>query len=264
MKWRPWPPLISRKYEVKLIVRRLEGCDLTRDCADKGGCEVRKLTVEIRWKGPKLTLSSLRRTAVARNFTKEVEVHDVNHDGVIEWDDEFQSLCNFSTYEDNVFHPWEIAFTVFNGLNQRPKNKVPVVGMASLNLAEYASAADQKDFELNIPLSLPGAAAEQFPSLCISVSLVELRAAQESVESVQRSIVPMPSPSQSGESASTEKDELSAIKAGLRKVKILTEYVSTRKASPRVGWFFLLFQGTFHLTLLILCHISFSQWNLGA
>lgn len=32
------------------------------------------------------------------------------------------------------------------------------------------------------------------------------------------------------EAASTEKDELSAIKAGLRKVKIFTEYVSTRRA----------------------------------
>ncbi|RVW72557.1 hypothetical protein CK203_060068 [Vitis vinifera] len=25
MRWRPWPPLIPRKYEVKLVVRRMEG-----------------------------------------------------------------------------------------------------------------------------------------------------------------------------------------------------------------------------------------------
>lgn len=42
--------------------------------------------------------------------------------------------------------------------------------------------------------------------------------------------MPVPSPPPSGEAVSTEKDELSAIKAGLRKVKIFTEYVSARRA----------------------------------
>ncbi|KAF7804216.1 uncharacterized protein G2W53_043327 [Senna tora] len=228
MRWRPWPPLVSRKYEVRLVVRRLEGCDLLRECAEKGSGEPR-LTVEIKWKGPKFTLSSLRR-AVPRNFTKEVEVGSDVQNGVVGWEEEFHSLCTLSAYKDNVFHPWEIAFTVFNGLSQRPKNKVPVFGTASLNLAEFASAADQKDFDLNIPLTLSGGSADPYPSLCISVSLLELRAAQESMELFQRSIVPVSSPSHTGETVLTEKDELSAIKAGLRKVKILTEYVSTRKA----------------------------------
>lgn len=63
----------------------------------------------------------------------------------------------------------------------------------------------------------------------ISISLVEISAARESMN--QRSVVPVPSPpAQSGETILAEKDELSAIKAGLRKVKILTEYVSSRKA----------------------------------
>lgn len=42
--------------------------------------------------------------------------------------------------------------------------------------------------------------------------------------------MPLPSSPRSGETSATEKDELSAIKAGLRKVKIFTEYVSTRRA----------------------------------
>lgn len=67
--------------------------------------------------------------------------------------------------------------------------------------------------------------------LQISISLVELRAAQESTEQVHKSIVPVPStPTQSGETSTlAEKDELSTIKAGLRKVKILTEFVSAKK-----------------------------------
>lgn len=228
MRWRPWPPLVSKKYEVRLVVRRLEGWDLVRVGVPETE-KAERLTVEIRWKGPKLALSSLRRT-VKRNFTKEVE--GVGQDGVVSWEDEeFLSLCTLSAYKENVFHPWEIGFTVFtNGFNQGPKNKVPVVGTALLNLAEYASASDQKEFELSIPLTLSFGMAEPRPMLCISLNLLELRAAQEVTEPVQGAIVPVQSPLPAGESISTEKDELSAIKAGLRKVKIFTGYVSARRA----------------------------------
>ncbi|MBA0607922.1 hypothetical protein Godav_020185 [Gossypium davidsonii] len=224
IRWRPWPPLVSKKYEVKLMVRRLEGWDLKREGEEKP----EKLAVEIRWKGPKASLGSLRRT-VKRNFTKEVD-GGVGQNGVIIWDEEFQTLCSLSAYKDNVFHPWEIAFSVLNGLNQGPKNKATVVGTASLNLAEYASVAEHKEFEIKIPLTLSTGAAEPSPQLCISLSLLELRTTQETSEPEQRAVVPIASPLQSGESVTMEKDELSAIKAGLRKVKIFTEYVSTRRA----------------------------------
>ncbi|PON42086.1 EEIG1/EHBP1 N-terminal domain containing protein [Parasponia andersonii] len=228
MRWRPWPPLVTKKYEVRLVVRRLEGCDLVREGA-AGGMELGKLTVEIRWKGPKMALSSLRRPAVKRNFTREVDASLVQN-GVVDWDEEFQSHCSFSAYKDNVFHPWEIAFTVFNGLNQGPKNKIPIIGTALVNLAEFVSAAEQKELELNIPLTPCAGSADPCPTLCLSLSLLELRTAQETAEPVERSVVPASSPPQSVEAVSTEKDELSALKAGLRKVKIFTGYVSSRKA----------------------------------
>ncbi|AES60550.1 putative EEIG1/EHBP1 domain-containing protein [Medicago truncatula] len=220
MKWRPWPPPISRKFEVKLLIKTLSGgFDLSPE---------NTFAVEIRWKGPKLALSSLRRNAVVRNFTGEAHTKGDEHDVVL-WDEEFCSFVNLSANKENGFHPWEIAFTVFNGLNQRPKNKIPVVGTGSLNLAEYASVVDQKDFDLSIPLTIPGGASvDPSLSLTISISLVELRVAQENSELGHKSIVPVASPlNQSGES---EKDEVSTIKAGLRKVKILTEFVSTRKS----------------------------------
>ncbi|KAE8726634.1 pentatricopeptide repeat-containing family protein [Hibiscus syriacus] len=223
MRWRPWPPLVSKKYEVKLIVKSLEGWDLKGEGEEK----LDKLTVEIRWKGPKASLGSLRRT-VKRNFTKEVE--GICQNGVVVWDEEFQSLCSLSAYKENVFHPWEIVFSVLNGLNQGPKNKVTVVGTAFLNLAEYASAAEDKEFELKVPLTLLLGVAKPGPQLCISLSLLELRSAQETTEPEQRAVVPIALPFQSGESVTMEKDELSAIKAGLRKVKFFTEYVSTRRA----------------------------------
>ena len=57
--------------------------------------------------------------------------------------------------------------SLLQGLNQRTKGKVPVVGTAVLNIAEFASLADQKDFDLSIPLTIPGGSAEPSPSLCV-------------------------------------------------------------------------------------------------
>lgn len=109
MKWRPWPPLLSKKYEVILIVRKLVACDLLRQSSSR-------LTVEIKWKGPKSALGSLRRN-IERNFTTESEVvidQDDSATSVVIWDEEFQNVCNLNAYKHNLFHPWEIAFTIFH------------------------------------------------------------------------------------------------------------------------------------------------------
>ncbi|KAL3830170.1 hypothetical protein ACJIZ3_018972 [Penstemon smallii] len=230
MRWRPWPPLISKKYDVKLTVLRLEGGDSMFEGAEKdnGG-----LAVEIRWKGPKISLGSFRRT-VKKNCTREEilkRLDEAKRGVLVEWDEEFQSVCTLSGYKDNVFHPWEINFTVLHGLNQGAKNKIFVVGSAGLNLAEYASKIEDQVIEVKIPLTISSIPVESRPLLCISLCLVELRAALESPDVTQSPVVPLPSPSASGEtSSSSEKDEVSALKAGLRKVKIFTEYVSIRRA----------------------------------
>ncbi|KAL3825663.1 hypothetical protein ACJIZ3_021692 [Penstemon smallii] len=222
MRWRPWPPLISRKYEVNLKVQRLEGCDWVDEGADNsnGG-----LAVEIRWKGPKISF----RRSVKRNCTREEKIDGQNGGVLVEWDEEFQSVCSLSGYKDNVFHYWEINFTVLHGLNQGVKNKISVVGSTLLNLAEYASKIEGEVIEIKIPLTISSIPIERRPLLCISLGLVELRAAQESMEVVQSPIIPLSPPPASLET-STEKDEVSALKAGLRKVKIFTEYVSIKRA----------------------------------
>lgn len=109
MKWRPWPPLVSRKYEVRLIVKRLLSYDQQLRESDA------RLMVEIKWKGNnKSTL--LRRSSVAKNFTKDAAVViDDSGATIVNWDEEFQNVCNLNAYKDNnVFHPWEIAFSLVN------------------------------------------------------------------------------------------------------------------------------------------------------
>ncbi|XP_059628522.1 uncharacterized protein LOC132271220 isoform X2 [Cornus florida] len=229
MKWRPWPPLSSKKFETKISIRRLEGLRVSSEAvAEKRVVfeEFSRLSVEIKWKGSKgKALRSLRRS-VKRNFTKEEGFQDHG----VEWNEEFSSVCSFSEYKEGVFHPWEVAFTVFNGSNQGPKNKLPVVASASLNLSDFASTAEGKELEISIPLTVLGASVECSPSLFISLSLLELRTAQEPLEIVQRSVASVPVSPSSGEALSSERDERSALKAGLRKVKLFTGYVSAQRA----------------------------------
>lgn len=148
----------------------------------------------------------------------------------MEWEEEFKSLCGLTIHRDNAFHPWEISFAVFfHGWNQGLKNKAPIVGVASLNLAEFASTSKGKEIEASVPLSLPGVSTESHPAIYLALSLLELRTSQESLVAVPRSIVPVCVSPPSEDNLPSEKDELSALKSGLRKVKILTEFVSTRK-----------------------------------
>ncbi|BAT86404.1 uncharacterized protein HKW66_Vig0059300 [Vigna angularis] len=222
-KWWPWPPPVSKKFIVRLIVRRLQGCDLLPDAAREGS----RLVVEIRWKGSKMTLGSLRRNSVARNSTKEAVVDGATAT-VVDWDEEFETSCNLNGHKDNFFKPWEIAFTLFNVSDRKSKSKA-AVGTKLLNIAEFAASTDQKDFDLNIPLTLTGGSAESSPLLCISISLTEQGVSRESLESIQRSTVPVSLRSaKSRETTLAEKSELSTI--GCMKVNFLTELVSSKKA----------------------------------
>lgn len=207
---------MSKKFEVRLVIRRIEGLEVV-------GEGERVLMAEVRWKGPKLALGALRRT-VKRNCTREEEIK--RGDRSVEWNEEFESLCSLTFHKDNSFHPWEIEIRVFNGLKQGSKNKASIIGMASLNLGEFAFIAEE-EMAINLPLLLPGVNTGSQPSLNLTLSLLELRTSQELAETVQRSVASL-SPS-SGDALPSEKDEISAFKAGLRKVKIFKDFVSTRK-----------------------------------
>ncbi|KAJ6819215.1 uncharacterized protein M6B38_403395 [Iris pallida] len=222
MRWRPWPPLLSRKFGVRVLLKKVDGLD----AGDGVGGEGRVLVAEVRWKGPKLALGSLRRT-VKRNCTREEEVKPGL--GSVEWNEEFGSACTLTFHKDDAFHPWEVEIRVFNGLKHGPKNKASVIGMALLNLAEFASTAEE--IEINLPLLLPGYNAESHPSLTMALSLLELRTSQDSSDTVQRSMMTACLSPPSGD-APSEKDEFSALKAGLRKVKILMSTKKTKKSCP--------------------------------
>ncbi|XP_074577659.1 uncharacterized protein LOC141834110 [Curcuma longa] len=206
MRWRA----LSRKFQVKLVVRRVEGVG----AEDEASTARKKVSLEVRWKGPKLALSSLRRTA-KKNRTREEQVGD---GGVVEWNEEFETVCTLAAHRENAFHPWEVFFTVFNGASQGPKTKESMLGVASLNISELTSA--EQEIELYLPLLLPGA-TESNLSLHLALSMLELRSSQDSSDA-QNPLVGTSSP-RSGDGIPPEKEE-SALK------KIFTEIVSTWKS----------------------------------
>ncbi|KAG5239506.1 Origin recognition complex [Salix suchowensis] len=196
MRWPPWPPLSSRKFDAKVIIHKLQGLnwvqDGEQDNDESGFCG----------------------------------------DGVFEWNEEFNSVCNLSGNKDGVFLPWEIVFAVFIGFKQGPRNKALLVGTATLNLAEYASIAKEREAKIDVPLTVHNGTVEAAPSLHLSIKLMELITIQEPPRAVQRVIETAPPTSPSPSSSSLEtlsprRDELSVIKAGLRKVK---SFQVTKKA----------------------------------
>ncbi|KAI7747609.1 hypothetical protein M8C21_024604 [Ambrosia artemisiifolia] len=202
MKWRPWPPPSSKKHQVKIIIHHLQGSQ-----------NLSNLAVEVVWKGsnkPNNPLSFKRRS-VRRNVTKEGCLKD---DGVVEWNEEFVSVCSLFGLKDGGFHQWDVSFIVFQGSNEEPKKRYCAVATGSLNLANYASSFERNKTDISIPLSTPSGVTESGPILSISLSLQELRNAHETAEQAQRSNIPLPL------STNNMQDEPSGIKAGLQKVKI--------------------------------------------
>uniref|UniRef100_A0ACD5X6N7 Uncharacterized protein n=1 Tax=Avena sativa TaxID=4498 RepID=A0ACD5X6N7_AVESA len=237
MRW-PRPPA-ARKFRVRLVVRRAEGLPpppLAEPETEGSPANPRVAAAEVRWKGPRASgLSSLRRS-VRRNRTREEELAPAPAPdaaaAAVAWEEEFESVVTLaaaSHREAAVFQPWELAFTVFTDMNKGPKTKPTILGTASLSLADYASAAEE-DIEIILPLSVTCGAPESVASLHLTLNMVELRALQETTDASQRSAVATPLSPSSCDSLPGGKDEVSVIRAGLRKVKILKDMVSTRRS----------------------------------
>lgn len=226
IKWRPWPPSQSKKFEAKILVRCLSGLQPI----DGGDDGMSKLTVEIKWKGSRTNgFGSLRKKSVKRVSTRE---ETLGQNGVVQWDEEFKTVCGFfgsKDKPDGVFNPWEVSFLVFNASEKRSKKRVPLSTPAILDLSEFASVEDVKELQINVPLTILFSSFNCSPSLSISLSLLDLRTTTpELSDEVQRPMFAPLSPC-FGTSLPTRKDEGSTFRSSLRKVKSLTDYVSSRR-----------------------------------
>ncbi|XP_047267273.1 uncharacterized protein LOC107867011 [Capsicum annuum] len=193
MKWMSCSPLLSsNKYEAKITINCLKGFNFLLN-EKMGVQDFDRFRVEIKWKGSSkgisLNLGSFNRRSVKKNFTKEEWLKE--DEGLVEWNEEFLSVCNFSGWKDGVFQPWEVVFTVINGRSKGPNQKVPVLSSATLNLADFASVAGDKQegIEIFIPLEVSVGSFKSCLSLCLVLNLVELRNTQEALETFPKFIM---------------------------------------------------------------------------
>ncbi|KAH9616191.1 hypothetical protein KSS87_023386 [Heliosperma pusillum] len=235
IRWKPWPPIKSKKFEVKIVVRCITGLPTITDDEDddeksKNIDGFSKLKVEINWKGCKTNgFRSFRKKSVKKNSTT---IQSLSQNGVVQWDEEFITVCGFCGSKDNildgVFLPWEITFYVFN---MDAKKKGPLATPAVVNLAEYVSLEGANEMNMDIPLSIFSCNFKCCPSLCISLQLTEFKPSNEPPGEVQRTILFAPlSPCFGGAPQSINKEEGSSFKSGMRKVKSMTNYGSSKKS----------------------------------
>ncbi|KAM3338419.1 hypothetical protein P3S68_030505 [Capsicum galapagoense] len=225
MKWMSCSQLLSsKKYESKITVNCLKGFNFLLN-EKMGVQDFDRLRVEIKWKGSSkgisLNLGSFNRRSVKKNFTKEECLKEDK--GIVEWNEEFLSVCKFSGWKDGVFQPWEVVFTVINGTSKGPNQKVPVLSSATLNLSDFASVAGDKQegIEIFVPLEVSVGSFKSCLSLCLVLNLVELRNTHEASETFPKFIMSAPVSPNPGKALLTDRNGGGSLKAGLRKVKLL-------------------------------------------
>ncbi|XP_047260295.1 uncharacterized protein LOC124893305, partial [Capsicum annuum] len=109
------------------------------------------------------------------------------------------------------------------GTSKGPNQKVPVLSSATLNLADFASVAGDKQegIEIFIPLEVSIGSFRSWLSLCLMLNLVELRNTHEASEIFPKFIMSAPVSPNPGKALLIDRNGGVSLKAGLRKVKFL-------------------------------------------
>lgn len=117
MKWSPWVSAagsgIMKKLHAKVSRLKLQVCCKEnvedRDLLDK------MVLLEMKWKGPKaggVLAPFYRKSTCQRNYTGRRRF--LRKGEPIEWDEEFESVCNFSASKDGSFGSWKVSFNILN------------------------------------------------------------------------------------------------------------------------------------------------------
>ncbi|KAM3374352.1 hypothetical protein P3S68_013066 [Capsicum galapagoense] len=131
------------------------------------------------------------------------------------------AACSFDCFEP-IVHDNRV-FSNPRGTSKGPNQKVPVLSAATLNLADFASVAGDKQegIEICVPLEVSVGSFKSCLSLCLVLNLVELRNTHEASETFSKFIMSAPVSPNPGKSLLTDRNGGGSSKAGLRKVKFL-------------------------------------------
>lgn len=179
MKW-PLRQLFSKKYQVNLVLNRLEGLSTSES-------EESKLYVDLKWKGPKGALGS-RFRSMKREKTNALPLE---YSGCITWNKEFEHVCVLTNDKAGVFQPWHVYFVLCKALPETSKGKPSVLGTAILDLGFLAASGNASNFPTTLPVKCKTGDRDVEATFGITFSLSELRTVYEAgFESVHRLMAP--------------------------------------------------------------------------
>ncbi|KAM3338422.1 hypothetical protein P3S68_030508 [Capsicum galapagoense] len=107
------------------------------------------------------------------------------------------------------------------GTSKGPNQKVPVLSSATLNLADFASVAGDKQEGIEIFVPLEVSVGSFKSCLSLLLNLVELRNTHEASETFPKFIMSAPVSPNPGKALLTDRNGGGSLNAGLRKVKFL-------------------------------------------
>ncbi|XVE97421.1 hypothetical protein REPUB_Repub03eG0017900 [Reevesia pubescens] len=183
MKWPPRSPM--KRLNVKVKPLKLEG--LSGNEEEDEGDNKKMVLVEIVWKGPKSGLVPFYKSSSRHKKNRSSE-RIVRNGKSIEWDDEIESLCDFSVVsKDRSSGSWDVLFNVLHGKKCEKKSKLGVVGKVWLDLAELVSEMECFEIERKLPITLNVDGTVIQATLLILVSFAEVRGPADTAGGVQNS-----------------------------------------------------------------------------
>lgn len=145
------------------------------------------VVIVMKWKGPKAMLVPIPffgTSTCQRDYTSQ---SCLRKGEPTEWEDEFESVCNFTIFKDGSFAPWDVTFNVLYGERTESKSKLAILGKVSLNLAELASNLETQ-MERKLPITLRDGGLTREATLLVSMSFVEVIDSHESPRVVPSSV----------------------------------------------------------------------------
>ncbi|KAL9275918.1 hypothetical protein AKJ16_DCAP20619 [Drosera capensis] len=174
-----WPLRSStRKFDVRISKMKLhlQG--------EFGRSSARVAAVEVKWRGasklgfPVPSFNRKSSSSQKREVSGEKLIRKKNQEEVIEWEEEFENLCSFSSKEDDEeggsFLPWLVSFGILFGEKERSKGKLTRIGKGFLNLGELDSK-EESVIEATVAISIQVDGVPKKAILSVAVSFTEVR-----------------------------------------------------------------------------------------
>uniref|UniRef100_A0A7N0VKK5 C2 NT-type domain-containing protein n=2 Tax=Kalanchoe fedtschenkoi TaxID=63787 RepID=A0A7N0VKK5_KALFE len=218
-----------KEYEVKMVVGRLEGCEVADgEASEEVGEE--GFFVEFKWRGDgDSVIEGSGKRGRGERVVKSTRKARLDENGVVLWDEEFRNKCLVPDYSDGgAVEESQIEFKVFRNdmpgyvQGRRPGAKRMLrIGTSFVNLSHWVSTEEGNEVPLSLPLIYKENTCGTNLLLCISLTFFKLGIPQQLMTSAHNPSLSTSSPPKLKDAASSC-NERSETKSGEKKIVVYT------------------------------------------